>query len=346
MIPVAESGLALLVEELGLLEMIWSSLLCVAAFIAGLWKKARQFVASTTAAGVHLVRIGKVLYPDWTIDHLKCRAKVLALWFTDLDMLRAWFGVRDNPGLTHALSHWPRTHGVLIGPYIHCGWALKQRLSIIDQHYREADRCAALVTTAVTGEVELARFDERYPGLRLVLDKSTWFTREGEVVLNLFVHGNRMMAIAFTLGHEAGLRVAYVGALQGAHSNENFDARQLYRDMTHALHGMRPRDFLVAALKMLCTELRVAKLYAVADDSRQHHHPYFGGTKKSMHFMNYDEVWSENGGTRLDNGFFEIPVAYHHRDLKEISTHKRAAYRRRYQLLDAVGLDIKSACAR
>jgi uncharacterized protein VirK/YbjX len=155
-----------------------------------------------------------------------------------------------------------------------------------------------------------------------------------------------MMAIAFTLGEEAGQRVAYVGALQGAHAGENFDPRQLYRDMTHALHGMRPRDFLVSALRMLCTELRVSKLYAVANDSRHHHHPYFGGKKKSMHFLNYDEVWSENGGTRLNDGFFEIPVAYHHRDLKEISTHKRAAYRRRYQLLDAVGQDIKSACAR
>jgi uncharacterized protein VirK/YbjX len=321
-------------------------LLCIAAFIAGLWKKARHFVSSTAMAGARLIHIGKVLYPDWTIDHLKCRIKVLALWLTDLGTLRAWFGIRDNPGLTQMLSNWPRTHGVLIGPYIHCGWPLAQRLHIIDRHYREAQRCAAIVTEAVSGEVELARFDERYPGLRLVLDKTTWFTREGEIVLNLHVDNARMMAIAFTLGEEAGQRVAYVGALQGAHASENFDPREMYRKMTHALHGMRPRDFLVSALRMLCTELRVARLYAVANDSRHHHHPYFGGTKKAMHHMNYDEVWSENSGTRLDNGFFEIPVAYQHRDLKEISTHKRAAYRRRYQLLDAVGQDIKTACMR
>jgi uncharacterized protein len=346
MIPVAESGLAILVEELGLFEMIWSSVLFIAAFIAGLWKKARLFVSSSAAAAVRLIRIGKVLFPEWTVDNLKCRVKVFGLWFTELGTLRAWFGIRDNPGLAQALKLWPLMQRILIGPYIHCEWPLEQRLRIVGQHYREADRCAAVVGAAVAGEVEFARFDERYPGLRLVMDKSTWFIREGEIVLNLYVNSNRMMAIAFTLGEEAGQRVAYVGALQGAHSNEHFDARQLYRDMTHALHGMRPRDFLVTALRQLCEALHVAKLYAVSNDSRHHHHPYFGGAKKATHFLNYDEVWSENGGTKLDNGFFEIPVAVHYRDLKEISSHKRAAYRRRYQMLDTVAQDIKTACAR
>ena len=62
--------------------------------------------------------------------------------------------------------------------------------------------------------------------------------------------------------------------------------------------------------------------------------------------VEYNEVWLEHGGTELDNGFFEISAIYRRKGISEIPTRKRATYRRRYQMLDKLALDIKSSIDR
>ena len=217
---------------------------------------------------------------------------------------------------------------------------MQRKLAAIDQHFRMLDGSAKIVAHATFEEVELARIEE-YAGLRLVLDKASWFLREGEIVLNLFVNDQRFYSIAFTLGMENGHPIALVGALQGSNSDL---APDIYRDITHALHGMRPRDFLMVAFKLLCGEFEINRIWAVSSDYRQHNSPYFGGGHKEKVLVSYNEVWVEHGGLALDNGFFEIPAIVRHKDMSEIPTRKRAVYRRRYEMLDKLALDIKSSC--
>jgi uncharacterized protein len=299
-------------------------------------------VPSSIHVLIRLFRLGRELHPRLTARDLKNRAAILGLWISSLRELRAWYGISDNPKLASALKQYPLMHGAVYWPYINHSWSMERRLTTIDQHYRLLEGRASVIGLATRQEVELTKLDEHYPGMRLVLDKAIWFLREGEIVLNLFLRDQRFYSIAFTLNAEAGQLVAYVGALQGSASE---DALQVYREMTHALHGMRPRDFLVVALKLLCKEFRVAKIYAVSADARQHNSPYFGDSHKEKVLVNYDEVWAEHGGTRLDNGFFDIPVPVKYRDVSDIPTRKRAAYRRRYQMLDKVALDIEAVCS-
>lgn len=291
---------------------------------------------------IRLFRLGRELHPKLTAHDLKNRVKILGLWVSSHRELRAWYGISDNPGLASALKRFPQMHGAIYWPYMNCAWSMEQRLKAIDQHYRLLDGRAGILDLAAKDEVELAVLDDHYPGLRLVLDKAIWFLREGEVVLNLFVRDQRFYSIAFTLNAESGQLVAYVGALQGSGSE---DARQVYREITHALHGMRPRDFLVVALKFLCKEFGVANIYAVSGEARQHNSPFFGGYHDKDVLVNYDDVWTEHGGVRLENGFFKIPVSVKYRDASEIPTRKRAAYRRRYQMLDKLALDIEAICS-
>lgn len=61
--------------------------------------------------------------------------------------------------------------------------------------------------------------------------------------------------------------------------------------------------------------------------------------------MPYNKVWTEHGGVGLDNGFYEIQTGVRYKDTGEIPTRKRAAYRRRYEMLDKREVDIKSSCA-
>jgi uncharacterized protein len=76
-----------------------------------------------------------------------------------------------------------------------------------------------------------------------------------------------------------------------------------------------------------------------------HNSPHFMGSHKHKLQLKYDEVWSEHGGIRLENGFFSVPVPLKIRQSNEIPTRKRASYRRRYQMLDKLALDIGASCA-
>ena len=107
---------------------------------------------------------------------------------------------------------------------------------------------------------------------------------------------------------------------------------------------MRPRDFLMVALKLLCGEIETNKIWAVSSEKRQHNSPYFGSSHKEKVLVAYNEVWIEHGGTALDNGFFEIPNFVKRKDMSEIPSRKRSAYRRRYEMLDQLAIDIKVAC--
>lgn len=288
-------------------------------------------------------RLGREMHPALTANSLKHRVMLMGHALAHFQDVCDWYETSDNPLLTQALNRFPLMHGAMYWPYINRTWTMSRRLAVIDQHYRMLGAAAAIIAKATQEEVELARLEEAYPGLRLVLDKASWFLREGEIVINLFVGDRRLYSIAFTLGLEAGKPLLFVGALQGSNAE---DALGAYRDITHALHGMRPRDFLMVALKLLCAELEIQRIWAVCGEDRQHNSAYFGGSHTDKVLADYDTVWIEHGGALLDNGFFEIPAMYKHKDMSEIPSRKRATYRRRYQMLDDLAQGLKAVCAR
>lgn len=287
-------------------------------------------------------RLGREMHPGLTKNSIKHQIILMLRTLYFLPKIRDWYDIPDNPLLSLALERFPLVSGAMYWPYINHTWPMQKRLATIDQHYRMLGGCASIIANATFEEIELARLDE-YAGLRLVLDKAIWFLREGEIVLNIFIDDQRFYSIAFTLGMDAGQPLLFVGALQGSNSET---APEVYRDLTHSLHGMRPRDFLMVALKLLCNELGINRIWAVSSDNRQHNSPYFGSSHKDKVLVAYNEVWVEHGGTLLENGFYEIPAAVKRKDMSEIATRKRASYRRRYDMLNKLALDIKNSCAR
>jgi uncharacterized protein VirK/YbjX len=280
------------------------------------------------------------MHPGLTLNHLKHQTILMTIALVFFSDIRKWYAISDNPLLTDALKRFPLISGAMYWPYINHTWQMKRKLATIDRHFRMLGGSAAIIAHATFQEVELSRLDEEYAGLRVVLDKAPWFLREGEVVLNLFINDQRFYSIAFTLGTDSGQPLIFVGALQGSNSDT---ALEVYRKITHALYGMRPRDFLMVALKLLCEEMDVKRIWAISSECRQHVSPYFGNSHKEK--VPYNEVWQEHGGTPLDNGFFEIQTAVKQKCMEEIPTRKRATYRRRYQMLDKLALNIKNNCA-
>jgi uncharacterized protein VirK/YbjX len=286
--------------------------------------------------------IGRAMHPAITLGSI--RHQLLLLWgaVMNLPVLRQWYGTSDNPLRAAAVARFPLIEGAIYWPYINHTWPMAKRLAVIDQHYRLLHGPAAIVAKATLADVELATPQVEYTGLKLVLEKAPWFLREGEIVLSLFAADERLYSVAFSLGLEGGHTTAYIGALQGRNIP---NAIVIYRDITHALHGMRPRDFLLAALRLLCSSISVNQIWAVCSEYRQHNGSYFAGSHQDKVAADYDEVWIEQGGTPLGNGFFKLPAAYKHKDMGDIPSRKRAAYRRRFAMLDRLADDITATCA-
>ncbi|MFZ1908149.1 MAG: DUF535 family protein [Burkholderiales bacterium] len=323
----------------------WSNFWVAAGSIRATYAEAHRTAASACGAADslrQLYRLGKSLHPEVTARDLKKRAIILSLWASHHRDICWWFGISDNPLLAQALERFPEMHGAVYWPYVHSAWQVRQRLHAVDGHYRLLGGKAAIVAHAIGRELEIAALGDSTLSLRIVMDKAEWFVREGEVVLNLFLADQRLLSIAFTLGTEGGRRVAYVGAIQGSNAPGTLD---VYRKVTHTLHGMRPRDILMAALKLTCAEIAVDRVLAVSDAARVQNSAYFGRGRKDKLLLKYDEVWVEHGGKRLDGGFFEIPLGMRYREPDDVPTRKRAAYRRRYAMLDKLALDVAATCS-
>jgi hypothetical protein len=166
--------------------------------------------------------------------------------------------------------------------------------------------------------------------------------REGELTVNLFNGDFRAYSLAFTFGRVAGQRVLYVGCLQGRQAE---GVEQLYRDLTKKLHGWRPRDVMVSLAQMIGSAAGASKVYLVSDAARVHRHKYFGAKHEALVSANYDEIWAEHGAVAGEGGFFELGTRIPQREYHEISSNKRAMYRRRYELMDGLARDVNSVIA-
>lgn len=288
-----------------------------------------------------VIALGRKMHPGLRPGNIKLNLHMLASAIVHRQAIARWYGVENNPLRARAVERYPLIEGAMYWPYINHEWTVEKRLQVIDQHYRMLNGAARILADATFADIELLRMDSEFPGLRLVLEKAPWFLREGEVVLSIFVNEHRVYSAAFTLGVEGGRTVAYVGALQG----RNIDnVMEIYRSMTHAMHGMRPRDFLLSALKMLVSSLGVELIWGVCTENQQHRGKYFAGAHDEKLVADYNEVWVEHGGVLLGNGFFELQPRLVFKDIADIPTRKRATYRRRYAMLEKLSSDVKALC--
>jgi uncharacterized protein VirK/YbjX len=283
---------------------------------------------------------GPLMHPGFSWPSLKGKAQLLAACAAHAQELRAWHGSAEAATHPTMIERHPLLPALVDRPYLNSTWSTVDRMRVIRTHYGLLRGNARVLDFPLSGEIELAALDEIEEGLRIVLDKPAWFTHEGEVAINLFIRDVRIYSLLFTLGvAEEGRTVAYVGALQGVSTEAlqllaGIDPLDLYKRLTRTLEGLRPRDFLFAAFRMLCGTLSIGTILAVADRANVPRSGYFSAGKQI--FTNHDSTWVEYGGVDGPHGFFEIAVAIPYRDLQTVPSKKRAAYRRRYEILQQV----------
>ena len=249
-----------------------------------------------------------------------------------LGTFRAWFGDSANPALQEALALRPSLVTCVVHPYLHSAWTSQRKLGAIAGHYALLQGDLAFLRAASSRTIALADAGE---GLQIRIEPPGKFEHEGQLVLSLVLEQRCLYSLAFTLGLRDGLRMAYVGAIQGLNSP---DAVPIYRTLTHRMHGLRPRDLLVKAFRALCLALGFDRILAVSDQDRVSSNPYFASS--SLVFSSYDRAWLENGGVATDSGFFELSAFQAWRSSEDIPSRKRSQYRRRHALLTELSAQI------
>jgi uncharacterized protein VirK/YbjX len=283
-------------------------------YVRWLW---RQYKATREDRGVRGIRY----CIRFMREGLRNRAELDAFRFAPADS-NIGRAIKTRPSLLDPLAR----------PYQSSDWDTPTRLRKIASHYQTVEQIGRPLNLGPGEEVEILAMPEVSAGLRLVLDEARWFQREGPIVLNLFLGTTRLYSIAFALRRERGVLTAHVGAIQG---RDMPGVLEIYRDLTHCAHGMRPRDMTIELFRSLCQHLGVERILLVSDSHRLHRAPYFGKDALKV-VTDYDTIWTDRGASRIDASTFELPVPPSRRDLEQVPARKRGQYRKRYAMLDAI----------
>lgn len=256
----------------------------------------------------------------------------------------AWLDLWRTPALAPLKQSHPRVLLKLQRPYLQRRLAPKERWEILRQHYAfalEHFRAAAFQEVSTCPGALLAEMpvpDAGLFGIRLLYDNL--FEKEGE--LSLVFHGEERKQPAFALtfcisSNQPGRREMFVGGLQGCSLSKE---RELVVAVTRGMFGFRPKATLLFALQQLASAWGVAAIRAVGNQNRVpalNNHPVMA---------DYDEFWQESGGRQEMDGNFTLPVAFSPRALTDIKPNKRTMYRRRYEMLAALGEKVRQNAGR
>jgi uncharacterized protein len=264
---------------------------------------------------------------------LKRRLFYVAKSLRLISSLQVYIHPREGSPLQRIMMQRPELIGVTIWPYICSSWSAKTCLKRIDEHFRAIERMDSMLDFPVNETLPLLDLADVAANLQVLLDQPKWLMREGLFAINLFLLDKRIYSLEFSFSFEEGRVVAFIGGIQGVDVEGILDD---YKDITKALHGMRPRDFLVEVFRIFCRCVGVTKIYAVNDAKRHLRSSYFGMEKSEKLFLNYNDIWLERGGMQVSEDFFFLSIETPMKNLDEVPSKKRAMYRRRYELLQSI----------
>ncbi len=240
----------------------------------------------------------------------------------------------DNPLLKREQREFPALRGFILRPYVNCRWGLRQRLHEIANHYVLVQSRVPFFDLRNGQWRDLTQYEIAGVPLRIVMDRPAWMRGEGQLAISLFYGIDRIYTAMLQLSGTPEKLQLMVGNLQG----DGRDRLALYKALTKALHGMRPRDFLIHILTILAGELHCSELLGIKDASHRSSHRLSRAEKLAT----YDEMWLEHGAvSKPGSGFYSLAPGLRKRASHQIPANKRGIYRRRYELLDELQLRLR-----
>jgi len=218
-----------------------------------------------------------------------------------------------------------------INKYLHKTWSGKQKLltanytlDLIEKTF-SPETIEKMFSTKREGltvaNIELKSGD--FAQLTLIYSQ---YPREGDLTLHLRNEtGDDIYLMSFSFGPEGQL---YVCSLQGPSTDQSVEQVRL---ITKQMHGMRPKNLLMSAVYAVAAYFKVTSIQGISNNSHI----------KSQHLKSsYDTFWQECNATLTSDGWYQLPLQEPIRDIESVKSQRRAEFRRREALRDAMSQEI------
>ncbi len=249
---------------------------------------------------------------------------------------RQWLTFLAEPKMEQVVAANPAIYAKLARKFACSTFDQKQRLLVIRQHYQFLASVSEHVRRRILDEdgLEVLQFEQAgcNHSFRLIIARES--SREGEMTLRWTVDSRRVADVTFVFCLSSHYEPCLlIGGIQGCRPDA---APDQFRDLTKAMHGLRPMPAVIHVLRALAAALDVRLLVAVGDKN------HVLGRKRALGRLqiSYDRIWLESGGVAQPDGNFLLPLATPVKDLSEIPSQKRAMYRRRYELMAAMSAGV------
>ena len=246
--------------------------------------------------------------------------------------------IAGTPGLAALAQVHPSLLYKIYRPYASGQLGCAARVDLLRGHYRFLWQAGArpLVEHAARRALVLAAIEGKDGATyRLQLTAIHDSHREGDLCLRLTRDGVSLYLASFLFRPKAGGGTIELGALQGLRSAEG---AQAVKDATRALHGCRPKNLMVAALRDLgdffgCTDLGlVGNANRIALNWR----------RRRRIACDYDLAWQELHAQPAGDGNYRLPcIPCRMPELELLPSKKRADARRRGAMLLRMAADMR-----
>lgn len=246
--------------------------------------------------------------------------------------------VAGTPGLA-ALAHaHPSLLYKIYRPYASRQFGCASRVDLLCGHYRFLWQAGArpLVEYAARRALVLAAIEGKDGATyRLQLTAIHDSHREGDLCLRLTRDGVSLYLASFLFRPQPGGAVIQLGALQGLRSQAG---AQAVKDATRALHGCRPKNLMVAALRDLGDFFGCVHLDLVSNTNRI----ALNGRRRRHIACDYDLAWRELHALPTSDGNYRLPCGpCRMPELELVPSKKRADARRRGAMLVQLAADMR-----
>lgn len=210
--------------------------------------------------------------------------------------------------------------------YVNAHWHRSDRLTYLQQHYRFARAHlprGLFELVYAMGHASLGSITAKDGSLlTLCMRPPIYKGCEGELCLQLCdVNEDPLYSIVFSVADEQPTLM--IGCLQGPRGE---NARDVVRDLTRNLHGMRPKQLMLSLAYTFARHYGIERLVAISNEA----HPLRRSGRPL--YSDYDAFWDEQNGQRVGGGWYALPATLTHKTEAEVPSNHRSAFRRREAL--------------
>jgi uncharacterized protein VirK/YbjX len=146
--------------------------------------------------------------------------------------------------------------------------------------------------------------------------------KEGLLYLSIAMNGIGLYRISFWFSEHNGLPTLCIGALQGGQ-----DTLEANHAFTKEFWGLRPQNMALNVLRWYAQTAGIKQIYTFPKDSLL--------SRRISGQTDLDQFWLEQGAMPVEQTpFIQLHLDAPRKDLSDVPTRKRSAYRKRYEFLD------------